>query len=71
MKLARDIAWWLFCWACHRLYSHRLPETFGLKLLPFAGIYAYSETWADFRDTVQWNIDGQPGRDAEALQEQS
>lgn len=56
MRLIRDSAWWLFCWFCWRAYTW-LPwpmvrGKFGLRLLPYAGMYAYSETWADFRDCV-------------------
>lgn len=53
MKLTSAAAYWLFCWACWRAYTW-LPwpmvrGDFGLWLLPHAGMYAYIDTWSDFR----------------------
>lgn len=64
MSIFRDGAWWLFCWSCWRTYTW-LPwpwcdSRFGFWLLGFAGIYAYSDSWGDFRQTVAWNVAGKP-----------
>mgnify|MGYP003443566013 CR=1 FL=1 len=59
--LALDGATWLFCVACYWAYL-KLPLSYdaGLKLLPWCGRYAYSTSWADFRETCAWNRAGQP-----------
>jgi hypothetical protein len=64
MTLIRDCALWLFCWSCWRTYTwmpFRLCDTrFGFWILSYAGLYAYSTSWADFRETVAWNAAGRP-----------
>lgn len=41
---------WIFCWLCYRLalvVSGRWP--LHMRLLPYAGLYAYSEDFNDYR----------------------
>lgn len=64
MLLVRDCAWWLWCrfafqaviWMPFRFSDSRLY----FYLLGYAGMYAYSESWKEFRLCVQWNVDGRP-----------
>ena len=64
MTLIFDCLMWLFCWACWRLYTWMpwplCDSRFGFWLLPYAGGYAYSTSWADFRETCAWNRAGRP-----------
>lgn len=60
--LALDCLTWLFCVACFYVYTKGpdLPFGWELKLLPWCGRYAYSDGWADFRETCAWNRAGRP-----------
>jgi hypothetical protein len=63
-RFLRDSLWFAVGWAFYQVYT-KLPwpmvrGEFGMSLLPMAGLYAYSNTWADFREAVQWNVDGRP-----------
>lgn len=62
MTLLRDIAIWLFSAACFHFYTKGpcLPFGWELVLLPWCGRYAYSTSWADFRETCAWNRAGRP-----------
>lgn len=65
LKLIRDCALYAFCWACWHVFRNGpwfiMKGRFGFAILPYAGMYAHCETWADFRACVQWNADGRPG----------
>jgi hypothetical protein len=66
MIFVRDCLMWLFCWGCWRFYTWCppiLPFGWELALLPWAGLYAYSTDWADFRATRAWNRAGSPRGD--------
>lgn len=64
MRYARDVFCFVACWLCFMAYTRGpwavMKGRFGLLILPYAGMYAYSDTWADFRECVQWNRDGRP-----------
>lgn len=60
MKFARDVLCYAFCWACYKAYIWGPSGWQMLGILPYAGMYAYSPTWREFRLTVQWNADGRP-----------
>lgn len=62
MTLIRDCLMWLLCAACYFIYvkGPRLPWGWELALLPWCGRYAYSTSWADFRETCAWNRAGRP-----------
>jgi hypothetical protein len=66
MRFARDALCFAFCWFCFIAYTRGpwsiMRGEFGFRVLPYAGMYAYSDTWADFRECVQWNADGRPRR---------
>jgi hypothetical protein len=61
MTALPDCLSWIWCWLCWRAVCSPIPLKWTFPLLPFAGLYAYSTTWADFRETVAWNRAGQPG----------
>jgi hypothetical protein len=44
------VAKWVWCWACYQVVVRgpRLPFEWELRLLPWAGLYAYS-SWSEFR----------------------
>lgn len=49
MAWTRDAALWCFCWAADQ-FCMRTPETWlWWKLLPGAGLYGYSASFAEFR----------------------
>jgi hypothetical protein len=68
MTLARDICWFAFTWAVYRIVLvwpvgtplNSLRWRSYLAMLPYGGMYAHSETWADFRRCVAWNAAGRP-----------
>ena len=64
LTLAKDSCLWLFCALCYRVYlwtpCRLMPNGWEFALLPYAGRYAYSTSWADFRETAAWNRAGRP-----------
>lgn len=44
---------WIFCWACWRLTLHWPQRWMPWRLLPFAGEYAYSDTFEYF---ARWRL---------------
>lgn len=64
MRYARDVFCFAACWLCYASYTRGpwaiMRGRCGNAILPYAGMYAYSRTWADFRECVQWNADGRP-----------
>jgi len=64
VTLFRDCAYFASAFLAYLAYT-RGPWSImrgraGLALLPMAGMYAYSESWKDFRDAVQWRTGGRP-----------
>ena len=60
MNLARDVLCYAFCWACYKAVMWAPDRWSMLRLMPYAGMYAHTSSWREFRLAVQWNADGQP-----------
>ena len=53
-RMIRDVFWLCVCWGCWLAYTRGpwaiMRTKFGTALLPYAGMYAFSPTWAHFQE---------------------